>query len=605
MNTSGIAALVKQAVDIVEVIGQVVPLRRSGNRHVGLCPFHQEKTPSFHVDSENQFYHCFGCGSGGDVISFVMKHQNLAFMEAVKYLADRYHITLPEQDSRQGAPAGFDDAARRERERLYGIIQAASDYFYEQLHHSEAGKAARDYLLRRGLPEQVVECERLGYAPAKWDALLHFLTGRGFDPELGLKAGLFAKSVAKNRTYDRFRNRLIFPIKDERGRIAAFGGRILSGDAEGEPKYLNSPETPVYQKGRLLYQLARAREACRQVRQVVLVEGYMDLLAFHSQGFYRVVATLGTALTPSQVRLLTRMADEVILAYDGDEAGEKAMLRGLPLFLQEELAASCIQFPDGMDPDDFLKRDGLEGWDVLFRNRQELGAFAVRKVLDGWDGSSGGKTKVLSDLKPIFDSVHQPMLSSEYIRVVSDRLSLSEEVIRSQINHDKHQQARPYRTSRAFAPPGISETQSLEERVIRLMVRYPELIGDAVDSGGLDYFREPKLKEVARVLVQAPHPPQGTFDASKVFDILPDQESKEIFTRFLLESSELEEPQIQFKDWLKALSRREMKRKSLELETALKQAVQQGDAVQVKSLLVQIQDLSSTKKRVGDIPDNL
>lgn len=605
MNISGTAALVKQAVDIVEVIGQVVPLRRSGNRHIGLCPFHQEKTPSFHVDAENQFYHCFGCGSGGDVLSFVMKHQNLTFAEALKYLADRYHITLPEQDSYQGVSAAAGDAVRREREQLYRILQSAADFFYDQLHHTVAGREAREYVRRRGLPEQVVESERLGYAPQKWDALLRCLTDNGFSPELGLKAGLFARSEAKNRVYDRFRNRLIFPIRDESGRIAAFGGRSLSGETEGEPKYLNSPETPVYQKGRLLYQLAKAREACRQVRQVVLVEGYMDLLAFYSQGFYRVAATLGTALTPNQVRLLSRMAEEVVMAYDGDEAGEKAMLRGLPLFLQEELSVSCVRFPDGMDPDDFLKRGGLGDFEVLLRNRQELGVYAVRKALDGWDGSTSGKTKILADLKLIFDSVHQPVLRSEYMRVISDRLSLSEEVIRKQLDHGKHRQERHLSPSRAPVPLRITETHSLEEKVLRLMVRYPDLIEDAIDSGASDYFREPKLRAVAMVLAQAPHPPGGIFNATMVYDLLPDQESKEIFTRFLLESSDLEEPRVQFMDWLEMLSRREVKQKSLELETALKQAAQKGDTAQVESLLAQIQSLNSTKKRVGDIPDNL
>ena len=200
-------------------------------------------------------------------------------------------------------------------------------------------------LFRRGLPSKVVESQRLGYAPPRWDGLFEYLKNHGIDPELAAKAGLLSSKPDSSKFFDRFRNRLIFPIADERGRIVAFGGRSLSEKEQNEPKYLNSPETPLYHKGRMLYQYGPAREACRQIRQVLLVEGYMDLLAFHARNFFRVTATLGTALTSIQVRLLARISDEVVLAYDGDEAGERAMLRSLPLFLPEELPVSCIWFP--------------------------------------------------------------------------------------------------------------------------------------------------------------------------------------------------------------------------------------------------------------------
>ncbi|MFP5213479.1 MAG: DNA primase [Acidobacteriota bacterium] len=243
MNNSDAATLVKQAVDIVDVIGRLVPLRRSGNRHIGLCPFHHEKTPSFQVDGDNQLYYCFGCGSGGDVLSFVMKHQNLSFGEALKSLAEQYHIPLPERErSYDGREA---EAVRKDREELFKVLDLATEFFYGQLHHSAGGRVARDYIEKRGLPEEVVETERLGYAPPEWSSLLAHLEERGADPEIGIKAGLLAKSQ-KDRIYDRFRNRLIFPIRDDRGRVVAFGGRSLSTDErQDEPKYLNSPETDI------------------------------------------------------------------------------------------------------------------------------------------------------------------------------------------------------------------------------------------------------------------------------------------------------------------------------------------------------------------------
>ena len=401
MTGSGIATLVKQAVDIIDVIGRAVHLRRSGNRHVGLCPFHEEKTPSFHVDAENQFYHCFGCGTGGDVLSFVMRHQNLTFADAVKYLADRYNIQLPQKD--QSVQSDLLQASQEERRRILAAVECAADFFYRQLHLAREGMAAREYIAGRGLPDEVVESQKLGYAPARWDGLFEHLKKNGIEPALAVKAGLLSKSSNdSSKFFDRFRNRLIFPIRDERGTIVAFGGRILSKDEQNEPKYLNSPETPVYHKGKMLYQYAVAREACRQVRQVLLVEGYMDLLAFHAKDFFRVAATLGTALTSQQVRLLSRMCDEVVLAYDGDEAGERAILRALPLFLQEELSVSCIRFPDGLDPDDFLKRFGLSELERLIKQREELGAYTVRKAVSQWDGSSAGRAQIFSEFQSIF-----------------------------------------------------------------------------------------------------------------------------------------------------------------------------------------------------------
>lgn len=611
MSTSDLATLVKQAVDITDVIGQVVALRRSGNRYIGLCPFHQEKTPSFHVDSENQFYHCFGCGAGGDVLSFVMKQRSLSFIEAVKYLADRYHIDLPQQDQSAGRSVQQADATRKERETLYHLLQIAADFFYDQLQHSQAGKTARDYIGMRGLPAAVVETERLGYAPDRWDALLRHLGRSNASAEFGLKAGLLAKG-AKDRLYDRFRNRLIFPIRDEQGRVVAFGGRSLpSRDKDDdptaarnhEPKYLNSPETPVYHKGRMLYQYARAREECRQNRQVVLVEGYLDLLAFHAQGFYRVAATLGTALTLQQVRLLRRIADEVVMAYDSDEAGEKAMLRALPLFLQEQLAVACLRFPSGMDPDDFLRSEGLAAMQTLLRKKQDLGAYAITKTLAGWDGSIGGKPKVLAQLKPIFDDIAQPVLRSEYVRLVAERLSLPETAVLEHFQVKTgwagHQPMQRNRLP-AYAP----QAQSLEESILRAMIRYPELIEHVMGTQALENFQSPHLKILTESVLQAARPPYASFNMAGVYDTLQDDELKSMFTHFLLESKDLTGAQVHMEDWLKALSGRSTKKQHSDLREALCQAEQEGNNELVKKLLAQIQDLCSTKKAFIDSADN-
>jgi DNA primase len=603
---SDLATLVKQAVDIVEVVGQVVPLRRAGSRHVGLCPFHQEKTPSFYVDSSSQMYHCFGCGAGGDVLSFVMKHQNLSFVDAIQYLADRYHINLPKRDALHPESARLGEAFKSEQEQLFKVMELTTEFFSRQLHLPETGKPARDYLHQRALPPGVVETERLGYALSQWDGLLRHFQGCKIDPDLGVKAGLLARSSRdQDRFYDRFRNRVIFPIRDERSRVVAFGGRILAGAAQDEPKYLNSPESPVFHKGRMLYQFARAREACRQVRQVVLVEGYMDLLAFHAQEFYRVVATLGTALTPHQVRLLSRHVDEVVLAYDGDEAGERAMLRALPLFLQEELAVSCIRFPERMDPDDFLRTKGLPAFEDLVQRREDLGAYAIRKALENWDGTMTGKTKVLAELQPICQGTRQPVLKAEYLRLIADRLSVSEAVIERQLQHEARHLSRPSTAPRPLAPLRLSQSYSLEENILRMMIQDPGMIGKVKESGAIDCFQETGLKSIAQIVIQTAHPPEEEFRPSVVHDRLAESELKECFTRLLLDPFDLSDAPLQLQDWLDALLMRGRKQRSLDLREALRQAEQSGDQVQIRVLLAEIQGLNVSHKRPADTRDSV
>ncbi len=591
MTGSGIASVVKQSVDIVEEIGRAVHLRRSGNRHIGLCPFHQEKTPSFQVDAENQLYYCFGCGSGGDVLSFVMKHRNLAFADALKYLADRYNIALPEKDHVRD---GLFEASREERKRILAAVECAADFYYRQLHVSADGRGAREYVASRGLPREVVESQKLGYAPAGRDRLFDHLKKSGFDPGLAVKAGLLGQSSNDpSKFFDRFRNRLIFPIKDERDTVVAFGGRILPQGDGNEPKYLNSPETPVYHKGRTLYQYSVARQACSKIRQVLLVEGYMDLLSFHAQGFYRVAATLGTALTAQQVRLLARMSDEVVLAYDGDDAGQKATLRSLPLFLSEELSVSCIRFPDGLDPDDFLKKFGLSEFDRLIGQREELGAHAVRLAVSSWDGSSAGKMRIFSELKPVFQSVRQPILRSEYLRIIADRFLITEKVAEEQLLHEKQSRSEPVR-AHVRAPDHQRrqpQIESLDEKVLRLMIKHPDLVECVRDSDVLGCFEESRLAVMAGLLCQAGFCRGEQSVSSSLYDLLRESDLHELYTRYLLEPYDLEEPEIQLRDWLEALAKRTGKKRKKELEQSLREAERTGDRDRVSCLLVEIRNL--------------
>jgi DNA primase len=592
-NADG-AAIIKQAVDIVDVIGQVVPLRRAGRRHVGLCPFHKEKTPSFSVDAENGFFYCFGCGAGGDVLTFTMKHWNLTFSEALRYLADRYNLTLPEtgRDNEQ---------VRKERDAMFAVLDEACDFFYRELHHSESGKAAREYLKKRRLPEKTVEHQRLGYAPNAWDVLLRHFRHRGLDPSLGVKAGLFVES-AKGSLYDRFRNRLMFPIADDRGRVVAFGGRSLDGS---EPKYLNSPETAVYHKGRTLYQFAAAREACRELRQVVLVEGYLDLLAFHAQDFYRVAATLGTALTATQVRLLHRIADEVVLVYDADPAGRKAMFRALPLFLDEELAVTTVDLPSGMDPDDFLKSEGIGAFEKLMETRRDLGSVAIDDALSSWDGTSVGKGRVIQQLQPILGGVSHPVLRSDYVRRVAERLALSEDVVDRQLASGKAGVPGPRRPestrwAERMQPPstGVQAVASPEETLVRLMVRHPVLIDEVRTAGVLERFAASSLRSIAEALFQAVDRPEA-FDPRSVYERLAGDEARALFSRLLLEddTGDLEFCRLVLHERMESLRRRDAVQRRAALQAAIEEAEKNGDFGRLQELLREMQSIHKVESR--------
>lgn len=593
MTTSDAATRIKQAVDVLDLIGSAVPLKRVGTRYVGLCPFHREKTPSFQVDAAAGLFYCFGCGAGGDVITFTMRHWNLSFPEAVKYLADRYHVPLPQ------GPLGLPKEKAGVLAAISRALEIACDFFVSRLNHPEAGRTARDYIQKRGLPPHLVRSQRLGYAPQGWDQLLRHLQSKGIDPETAARSGLVVRSD-KGTFYDRFRHRLMFPISAPDGSLVAFGGRSLDGT---EPKYLNSPETDLYHKGRTLYQYATAREACREVRQVLLVEGYMDLLAFHAQGFYRVVATLGTALTPQQVRLLQRLADEVVLVYDGDPSGQKAMLRAAPLFLQQGLAAACLTLPSGMDPDDYLRTHGLEAFLKLLPTRREMTAFAVDALTRTWDGTVQDKVRVIKELENLLGEVREPVLRDEMARLLATKLSLPEAVVHSHLAGSARgfPSARTAARSRGVFPRmTATDVPSVEETVVRLMIQHPRLAKDAEALGILDLLEPtPMAVLVEAILAHAQHdPPEGFSPASLA---LPDEHTQTLLARLMMEKDDNaldeEHARLLLEERIQSLAKRRRKKRLAELRAALAHAERAGDAQARKKLLEEYRALCAAERR--------
>ena len=411
----------RSKISLEEVVSEYVPLKQKGKRFWGCCPFHNEKTPSFSVDSESQLYYCFGCHKGGTAINFVMDMERMEFMDAVRYLADRAHMELPERSSSPGEAR----TSRDDRERMYEANRLAARYFHGLLWTDE-GAEALNYLYGRGLNDSDIRRFGLGASPKGWDGLFHHLEEQGFEAELLEKAGLVVRK--DNRYFDMFRGRVMFPIINAQGRVLGFGGRAMGS---AQPKYLNTAETPVFNKRLGLYALNFAHKE-RAVGRLVLVEGYMDTVSLRKHGVQGVVATLGTALTEEQARLMKRYAPEVWISYDGDAAGQKAALRALDIFDQQGVPAKVIDYPEGMDPDDFVKARGLSGFEAL--PKYDSTSYRMIRARDGLDVSTqDGMTQYALRCCAILKQVKSPVEMENHLRRLVNETGYDREILLRQI----------------------------------------------------------------------------------------------------------------------------------------------------------------------------
>jgi DNA primase len=376
-------AAVLQATDIVELIGQSVALKRRGKDFIGLCPFHQEKTPSFHVSPSKQFFHCYGCKAGGNAIDFVMKRDRVEFLEALKVLGQRAGIEMPRY--------GVSKQKAGERQGLFEANSAACAFFEKLLAQPEGGKSAREYLQKRGFSIETTKAFRVGLAPDAWDALLQSPVAKKFPPPQLLAAGLVKQRENGSGFYDTFRNRLMFPIRDEAGRIIAFGGRVMPG-SQDPAKYLNSPETPLFSKSRCIFGLDMARQRIVETRTVVIVEGYTDAVMAHQFGVTNVVSVLGTALTEQHVAILRRFADRIVLLFDADSAGDSAADRSVELFLTQPIEIQIASMPAGTDPDEYLLANGAAGFEALLSNATDALAYKWKQLSRRYLVGSGDLT---------------------------------------------------------------------------------------------------------------------------------------------------------------------------------------------------------------------
>ncbi len=450
---------IKDAARIEEVVGQYVQLQQRGKNLLGLCPFHPDTAPSFTVSPDKGIFHCFGCGAGGNVFSFLMQHQRLSFPEAVQELARRYGITITMKDL---GPEGGRQAKKRQ---LMQEINKEAAAFYQTCLAGAKGEKGRGYIKKRGLTKEVVRDFHIGYALEEWDGLRRHLQNRGISLDAAQEVGLLVPRQ-NGGYYDRFRDRLMFPIMDRQERVIAFGGRIIG---PGEPKYLNSPESPLYSKGRTLYGLPQAQEALRLTGAALVVEGYMDLLALRVHGIANVVATLGTALTREQVRLLKNQVAKVVLVFDGDVAGARAMRRAFPIFAAEGLAVRVLPLPAGQDPDTYAFQHGVELFRSPWDQAQPWFAFLVEELIAAHGLEVEGRVRIAEELRPYFQALSDPVEQGLWLHFAGERLGVDEAALRRSLCS-----AAPVAARRL--DQGRCQLNNPEERLLKWVLHHPGIV---------------------------------------------------------------------------------------------------------------------------------
>ncbi len=423
---------VREAASIRQVVGEFVPLKKRGRNWVGLCPFHPDKDPSFSVNEDKQIFYCFGCGEGGNVIKFLMKMQGLSFVEAVKTLASRYGIVIPER------PLSPVQRKKLElKDELIRVNEVAAAFFSSNLESSRDAQKAREYLEGRGMTSTIIKSFRLGWAPDRWDSLVNHMKEQGISTALAETAGLVLPRKGGSGHYDRFRGRIIFPIRDWQGSTVAFGARILPGEGEKEqPKYINSPETPVYNKSRVLYGLYQNKSAIRKAGYGVVVEGYMDLLALAQAGINNAAATLGTALTSDHVKFLKRVSHDWVVVFDGDAAGQRAAARALPLFYAADINVRVLTLPEEDDPDTFIRREGKEQWEKMLANLPTGLDFVIDRGLELHGRDAEGKFKTVEEALALIEPVKDAVKKSLFAARVSQKTGVREESLWERLSRE-------------------------------------------------------------------------------------------------------------------------------------------------------------------------
>ena len=584
---------IRERADIVEVVGSHLSLSKTGQNYKGLCPFHSEKTPSFTVSPSRQIFHCFGCGEGGNVFSFLMKIDGAPFPAVVRTLGEKYGIEVDQQ--------AVSPAARQRtetRERLFAVNRDAAEFFRRTLLEPSA-QPARAYLEKRGMASSTIAQFGLGYAPAGWDLALNALTKNGAKVEDLALAGLIVPREQAGRQgtapgyYDRFRGRVMFPIHDLQKRVIGFGGRIIG---DGEPKYLNSPETPLFSKSRTLYGLDIAREAITQADQVVIVEGYFDAIALHQAGLSNVVATLGTALTTEHIELIRRFTHHVVLVFDPDAAGVRAALRTMDLFLESGLTVQVVSLPAGDDPDTFVRGQGLDALVAVIRKAPSLLEFTVEGSLrTGRQGSVEERVRCVEEVLLLLRKIKNPVEKNASIRHVADQLDLDEKVLleRYRTLGVRRPAAKNSDTEAAAAVPARLPK---DEEVLLQLLLHEKCTSEMLAQLAATDFTDPRARRLVSLAQSAME--QGQTIHAVLADADSDPASEALSRALSLSEFPFDDVTAAFQQSFTTLKLRRLAMEIQETKTAHAAAERAGESETVRTLLMRSQSLQQERQRL-------
>jgi DNA primase len=578
---------IRAASDIVEVIGSYLPLKRAGANFVALCPFHKEKTPSFNVNAHLQIYHCFGCHKGGDVFNFVKEYESVDFPEAVRRLAERARIPLEFQ---QGSA---DQQLRGLKDKLWDVHEQITQRWQNALANEAAGQIARDYLAGRGVTPEAIKLFRLGYAPDLWDDTVNWGRSKNYEPSLIESAGLILRKEGSDHYYDRFRGRLMFPISDEQGRVIGFSGRVLAGD-EKTAKYVNSPETAIFTKSKVFYGLDKSKRPLLEAQSALVCEGQLDLITCYMAGIQNVVAPQGTALTSEHARILKRYAEEAVLCFDSDQAGQNAMVRSLDSLLASGLAVRVVVIPPPEDPDSFIKANGGAEFKKLVEQAKGFFDYYLDRLCTTNDTSSDrGRLTVLRSMADAVQKTGNGVLIDKYAQKTALRLGVSPDAVRSEFKKSSgHKQQNPEVQEQGISgEPEAPRPSPTECWLLKILFMHEELAAWAALHLDLQWIEHPTVKQTLALRFETHR--NHTWGGLAGFLGEGSQEMQMLLTQITMEDRPVPNPAQQLRDITKTLRNQFITRQMGTLMQQLNQASLADD--QRITLLRQHQELRSLK----------
>ena len=580
--------------DIVEIISSYISLKPSGRNFKACCPFHHEKTPSFVVSPDKQIYHCFGCNSGGNIFSFLKEYEKIDFIDAVKMLAEKTGVKLPEYKS-------HDDQDASAASVVYSVNDVAANYYSSFLVGDglkPSPTLPERYIAKRGLDASVIKKFRIGYADSSWNGLLDYLSARGIKQDTVLKAGLIAQGK-ENSYYDLFRNRIIFPIFDVRNRIIGFGARVMD---ETLPKYINSPETAVYKKGQHLYGLNFAKADINEKNFAIITEGYLDVIMCHQYGVTNAIASLGTALTAEQIRLLKRYTHNIVILYDADQAGEAASLRGLDLFLEEDMNVKIATLEKGHDPDSFLRKFGKENFDAAIKKSKSLFTYKLDILKDRFNSTEPeSKAETIKEMLSTINRVRNAIVKAEYIKLLAQELSVKEDAIWDELKKVKTHFER--RTTTGGSPErsrGANDERrnigkpidiSPAEKILaRLMIEDINVIKIVRDELNPSDFRNKDIRNIAEALFSIDGK-DSMIDINRLINSIEDKVPQNIISFIVNEEVDIKDKKRNVSDCIMTIKKENRNMLLKDIQNRLRVAQQSGYEEEEKRLVEEFNQL--------------